>query len=945
MNRSFTLWTVAFALLFTSPLISQTSCEYLLAMIDDYGDGWNGATLTIRVGNNATVYTLDFGDSTSVLVPVVDGAQVELTFASGFFPEEEAYILYDAEGNILFEDGGMMSPPAQGMVFSFTASCPDCPPPLSASGEVENIRAFRADVSWLPSDPEGEYLIEYDTSGFTPGTGNFKTATGATTRLLNLRENTEYDFYVTALCSNGDTSLSVGPYTFRTLYASDVAITDILSPLTACGLGSSETISVNITNFGGVPQTLIPFDYSVNGVPGGVNMPQDGIFTGVLGADSTELAEFDATFDFSDFGEYTVQAWTVLESDSVPSNDTATVTIINIPLVTEYPYFEGFEEWSGGWTVEAAGFGAASWEYGAPAGSLISGAAGGTGAWVTNLGGPYNNNELSYLVSPCLDFSSLSEDPFLSFSMFLETEENYDEAWVEVSSNGGETWSKVGAFGTGLNWYNVPGDNWWDGDSGVPGWHYAQNVLAGTADSSDVRVRFVFSSDGSIFREGIALDNILISPQLGRDVAASSVRALSATSCGSPNDTVSMSVVNLGSLAAGGFDLAYSVNGGDPVIEDIGNVLLLPGNSFNYTFATTFDATAPGDYVIRAWVEFGSDELLLNDTATTILRTSVTPPLSEDFEDGGAPPGWLFSPGITFAQAHTSPTIVAYDNLGAGTPSMQVTTIAVGPVGENDVLAFDYRYVNTFAGTEPTVLSAEDSLIVEISLDCGESFFPVFVINGFNHTPTTDMTTVELPLEDLAGEVILIRFTGIWGAGDYYLDLDNINVRRCPASLQVAVELTPPSSQSSMDGSITVAPADPSGPFTYAWNTGDSTKTISGLGEGLYTVTITNAFGCAEVLEINLSITSVRTPAKISDISLAPNPTTGASLLRVGFTRPVDARIQLFNSVGQLLFEEADQKVSAGAYELNLSQHSPGLYLVRVLAEGEVETVKLIRVR
>ncbi|MCB0580742.1 MAG: T9SS type A sorting domain-containing protein [Phaeodactylibacter sp.] len=945
MNRSFTLWTVAFALLFTSPLISQTSCEYLLAMIDDYGDGWNGATLTIRVGNNATVYTLDFGDSTSVLVPVVDGALVELTFASGFFPEEEAYILYDAEGNILFEDGGMMSPPAQGMVFSFTASCPDCPPPLSASGEVENIRAFRADVSWLPSDPEGEYLIEYDTSGFTPGTGNFKTATGATTRLLNLRENTEYDFYVTALCSNGDTSLSVGPYTFRTLYASDVAITDILSPLTACGLGSSETISVNITNFGGVPQTLIPFDYSVNGVPGGVNMPQDGIFTGVLGTDSTELAEFDATFDFSDFGEYTVQAWTVLESDSVPSNDTATVTIINIPLVTEYPYFEGFEEWSGGWTVEAAGFGAASWEYGAPAGSLISGAAGGTGAWVTNLGGPYNNNELSYLVSPCLDFSSLSEDPFLSFSMFLETEENYDEAWVEVSSNGGETWSKVGAFGTGLNWYNVPGDNWWDGDSGVPGWHYAQNVLAGTADSSDVRVRFVFSSDGSIFREGIALDNILISPQLGRDVAASSVRALSATSCGSPNDTVSMSVVNLGSLAAGGFDLAYSVNGGDPVIEDIGNVLLLPGNSFNYTFATTFDATAPGDYVIRAWVEFGSDELLLNDTATTILRTSVTPPLSEDFEDGGAPPGWLFSPGITFAQAHTSPTIVAYDNLGAGTPSMQVTTIAVGPVGENDVLAFDYRYVNTFAGTEPTVLSAEDSLIVEISLDCGESFFPVFVINGFNHTPTTDMTTVELPLEDLAGEVILIRFTGIWGAGDYYLDLDNINVRRCPASLQVAVELTPPSSQSSMDGSITVAPADPSGPFTYAWNTGDSTKTISGLGEGLYTVTITNAFGCAEVLEINLSITSVRTPAKISDISLAPNPTTGASLLRVGFTRPVDARIQLFNSVGQLLFEEADQKVSAGAYELNLSQHSPGLYLVRVLAEGEVETVKLIRVR
>lgn len=944
MNRSFTLWTVAFALLFTSPLISQTSCEYLLAMIDDYGDGWNGATLTIRVGNNATVYTLDFGDSTSVLVPVVDGALVELTFASGFFPEEEAYILYDAEGNLLFEDGGMMSPPAQGTVFSVTASCPDCPPPLSASGEVENIRAFRADVSWLPSDPEGEYLIEYDTSGFAPGTGNFKTATGATTRLLNLQENTEYDFYVTALCSNGDTSLSVGPYSFRTLYASDVAITDILSPLTACDLGASETISVNITNFGGLPQTLIPFDYSVNGVPGGVNMPQDGIFTGVLGTDSTELAEFDATFDFSDYGEYIVQAWTVLEGDSVPANDTATVTVINIPLVTEYPYFEGFEEWGGGWTVEAAGFGAASWEYGAPAGNLISSAASGSAAWVTNLEGAYNNNELSYLVSPCLDFSSLSEDPFIAFSVFVNTEENDDWSWLEVSTDGGETWSKVGSFGSGLNWYNNENGNWWDGDGGVPGWHYAQHILEGTADSSNVRVRFVFFSDLALSREGFGLDNILISTIPGRDVAAASVQVLSAASCGSPNDTVSMNVVNLGSMTAGGFDLAYSVNGGNPVVEDIGNVLLLPGNSFEYTFNTTFDATAPGDYVIRAWAEFGSDELPLNDTATTIFRTSVTPPLREDFETGGIPPGWAASPDVIIAQGHASPSVVAYANLYSQIPSMELTTIAIGPIEENDILAFDYRFVD-YSSLEPTILGTEDSLIVDVSLDCGASFFPVFVVNGLNHIPTADMTAIELPLGDLVGEFIVIRFTGIWGTGDYYLDLDNINVRRCPASLQVAVELTPPSSQSSMDGSITVAPADPSGPFTYAWNTGDFTKTISGLGEGLYTVTITNAFGCAEVLEINLSITSVRTPAKISDISLAPNPTTGASLLRVGFTRPVDARIQLFNSVGQLLFEAAEQKVSAGAYEIDLSPHSPGLYLVRILAEGEAETVKLIRVR
>ena len=637
MKWSFTLWTLLFTLLLAPPLMSQVSCEYVLTMIDDFGDGWNGATLTLTIGNNATVYSLnqidDDGDAATVFIPVTEGASIELFFTSGSFPEEVEYSLVDTEGNIIFQDGQMGTEPAAGLVFSGTVSCPSCPPPLSGSVEVEDIRAFMVGISWVPSDPEGDFLIEYDTTGFSPGTGNVSTATGATTKLFNLQENTAYDFYMTALCSNGDTSITIGPYSFQTPYANDVGISEILSPITACGLGASETIMVAISNFGGVPQSLIPFDFSVNGIPGGVTMPQDGFFTGVVGTDSTEVTEFDATFNFSDFGEYIITVWTALEGDSVPANDTTTLSIVNIPNVTEYPYFEGFEEWSGGWTVESSGSGAPSWEYGTPNGVLINGAANGFGAWVTNVDGNYNNNEISYLVSPCLDFSSLSDDPQIAFSIVLNTENNFDEAWLEVSTDGGESWSKVGAAGTGLNWYNDSDNNWWENDGGVPGWHYAQNILEGTADSSDVRVRFVFSSDGSVTREGVGLDNILISPQLDRDIAASAAEVVSATNCGSPNDTISISLVNLGTMPAGGFDVAYSVNGGDPVVENIGNVLLLPGDDYTYTFSSTFDASVPGTYVIQAWSQFGNDGLLLNDTVTTSFQTSVDAPLREDFDD------------------------------------------------------------------------------------------------------------------------------------------------------------------------------------------------------------------------------------------------------------------------------------------------------------------------
>ena len=45
-----------------------------------------------------------------------------------------------------------------------------------------------------------KYLIEYGTTGFTPGTGNVDTATGTSHTVTGLAPNTAYDFYVTTLC-------------------------------------------------------------------------------------------------------------------------------------------------------------------------------------------------------------------------------------------------------------------------------------------------------------------------------------------------------------------------------------------------------------------------------------------------------------------------------------------------------------------------------------------------------------------------------------------------------------------------------------------------------------------------------------------------------------------------------------------------------------------------
>ncbi len=946
MKWSFTLLPLLFALLLNTAATAQLVCEYTLIMEDDFGDGWNGGELTITINGNATTYTLDFANPSyqEVSIPTMGGSSLVLSYVAGNFPTEVSYALYDADGLLVFQDGQGGLAPQQGTVFTGTTSCPSCPAVPASSVTTERIRAYTADISWIPSDPMGQFAIEYGLAGFDPDTALVKIVSGATTRLFNLEEKTEYEYYITALCSNGDTSVTVGPYRFETLFAIDVGVTAILSPVTGCGLGAFEAISLAISNFGGLPQSLIPFNFSLNGNSGGVNQPIDGFFTGVIGTDSTRVTEFDVRVDLSDPGEYLLQVWTEMEGDSVLANDTTSLLIVSIPFIDEYPYYDDFEAWSGGWTVERDGVGQASWAYGTPSGNIINSAVSGTAAWVTNPNGNYNNSERSYLVSPCLDFSSLNEDPRIAFHFNFDSEDCCDRGWVEVSTDDGETWAKVGAGGTGLNWYNDAISNWWRGTGGSTGWVYAQNVLTGTANAADVRVRFVFTSDGSVVREGMGIDNFLIAPLLDNDLAASSARNTSTAECGSSEDEVVMAIANVGSSPQTGFDVGYSVNGGPAIIENVGNLSVAPNTTQLYTFSQTFDSSIPGKYEIKAWVLLNGDDFPFNDTVTIVYETAVSPPFREDFEAGVIPANFTTSQGIIVGNTHNNSSFVIYSNLWSSNPNMSFSSPVIGPIGAEDTLSFDYRITNFSPGTIPTILTPADTLEVRLSLDCGETFFPIFVINGNNHTPMVGMQTVELPLGDYEGLFLKVGFRGRWAVGDYFVDVDNINIRSCPPSLELEAEVTKVSTQDGQDGTISVSAGAGSAPYIYQWSNGASGSTIDGLAPGTYKVTVTDLFGCKDELDVEVTvISSIVEHSNIGAIKLAPNPTLGMATLSLSFVRPADARIQLLNAMGQLLQDQPVRQLSEGDFNLDLTTYSSGLYLVRVLAEGEVKTMKLVK--
>ena len=222
------------------------------------------------------------------------------------------------------------------------------------------------------------------------------------------------------------------------------------------------------------------------------------------------------THPFSGGGEYTVLHTVTTTAGCVESTE-HTVFIYDRISASELAYMEDFESGAGSWYAEGLN---SSWEYGTPAGGKISTAYSGDNAWVTNLSGNYNNDENSWITSPCFDFSSIDK-PMISFWTKSVAQENFDGMVLQASTDEGASWTNVGDTATGINWYNhgpIPGN---PGNGSNPArvgwtldntfaWINARNKLDFLQGESTVQFRFAFGSDGSNSGEGFGIDDVWI---------------------------------------------------------------------------------------------------------------------------------------------------------------------------------------------------------------------------------------------------------------------------------------------------------------------------------------------------------------------------------------------------------------------------------------------------
>ena len=421
----------------------------------------------------------------------------------------------------------------------------------------------------------------------------------------------------------------------------DAGITNVANPQSGCGLPANDSLVLALANLG--TDTIfggLSVSYTINGGTVNTTAVTDTILPGFL---------VPVTFpgiNFSTPGDYNIVAWNSgLTGDTNFFNDTIDVVIKSIPQISTFPYLEDFESGDGGWTEE---FVAKSlWGFGTPAKATIQGAASGVNAWATaldstfsnndNLLAQYGDNEDSWVISPCMDFSSLSA-PTIQMSVWWESEFSWDGAVLQSTVDNGVSWQNVGAFGDPDNWYTDntingnPGgqqEGWTGRDNtgnGSGGWVIAKNRMDSLAGEPEVRLRVAFGSDGSVVDDGFAFDDIFIFDTPGDDVGAVAITDPSSFGCSDDSVLVAVDLVNFGLDTASNVPVVVDITGaGSLTLNATFPGPLAPGDTSNFVVGF-FNTTSGGLFNLAGYTVYAGDTLLFNDTTFSSIDVTVRPP-------------------------------------------------------------------------------------------------------------------------------------------------------------------------------------------------------------------------------------------------------------------------------------------------------------------------------
>ncbi|MFO7790397.1 MAG: T9SS type A sorting domain-containing protein [Bacteroidales bacterium] len=619
-----------------------------------------------------------------------------------------------------------------------------------------------------PSDPATNCVASNDTATDDPYL-----------ELVELTADTTY--YI--IISSEDEDLTIDTYptnvnfdiSVSEVVPEDAGVLSIAEISDECGL-SSENISCTIKNFG--TNDISGFDVAYT-VDGGAETVET--FTGTLAYGEETTFNFSAPADLSGEGEHVIQAYSLLAGDTNNTNDTAQITVLNIPVISTLPYEEGFE------TTEHYWAGTGSWERGIPEdtntinepyeGDYVAG---------TNPGGNAEASESSTFTSPCFDFSGTGGIS-LSFAVWHEPGMLGADMGIETSIDGGTTWTALDS---------------WTGSSGE--WIEKNYDIVDFAGEADCKIRFYFDG-GYLAVEGMAVDSIHIDEMPANDAGVVSISEIP-SNCGMSDETVSCMIRNFGTDTISDFDVAYTIDGGSETVETFTDTLGY-GEETEFSFSAQADLTGSGEHTIQAYPLLAGDENTANDTAEmSVLNLPVisTLPYVEGFEN----PDHFWTGTGSWARGipvDTNTINTAYEgDYVAGT-----NPEGYAEASESSTFAspcFDFSGTGGISLSfavwhEPSMLG--DNMGIEISVDGGTTWT---VLDDSWSGSSGEWVIKNYNVLDFAGEAncrIRFFFEGNYLAAEG-LAVDNIHIEELPANDVAPMGLISPSSSCGLSDSESV---------------------------------------------------------------------------------------------------------------------------------------------
>lgn len=211
------------------------------------------------------------------------------------------------------------------------------------------------------------------------------------------------------------------------------------------------------------------------------------------------------------------------------------------------------------------------------------------------------------------------------------------------------------------------------------------------------------------------------------------------------------------------------------------------------------------------------------------------------------------------------------NNLGAGTYTLTVIDANGCVQSANTTLAPLSNFTLGGLGTPETCPDANDGFATAN---------PQNGVMPYTYNWSTGHT--EQVVQDAAPGIYTVTVTDAVGC----VEVTNVNVPAAPDFVAIAVGNNP-STCGVNNGSVTAIATAGVGPFGYLWNTGQNTQTITNLGAGFYSVTITNPNGCTTTASTSIvAPPNVFVDATATNI-LCPGETSGfANASITGGTAP-----------------------------------------------------------